>query len=126
MFDQQPELWCMERGAVAIAVLATYTWSFLQFTLVFTATSETVPDTKELPKVTYTCLIHKKKKIFDRKSELLNCSVLTFASLCTPETAGSLVTRIGYYERKSAIMCRVITVTLSFHVKDRPACERKN
>ena len=49
MFDQQPYLWCQE--GVAIAVLATYTWSFLQFTLVFTATADTIPDTK-LEKVT--------------------------------------------------------------------------
>lgn len=47
VFDQEPSLWCRE--GVALAVLATYTWSFLQFTLVFTATAETVPDTKELP-----------------------------------------------------------------------------
>ncbi|KAL9954912.1 hypothetical protein ACROYT_G042498 [Oculina patagonica] len=47
VFDQEPALWCTE--GVALAVLATYTWSFLQFTLVFTATAETVPDTKELP-----------------------------------------------------------------------------
>lgn len=45
VFDQQPDLWCKE--GVALAVLATYSWSFLQFTLVFTATAETVPDSKE-------------------------------------------------------------------------------
>ena len=44
VFDQEPDLWCIQ--GVALAVLATYTWSFLQFTLVFTATAETVPDTK--------------------------------------------------------------------------------
>lgn len=44
VFDQEPNLWCIQ--GVALAVLATYTWSFLQFTLVFTATAETVPDTK--------------------------------------------------------------------------------
>ena len=49
MFDQDPTLWCRE--GVAIAVLAAYTWSFLQFALVFTATAETVPDIKSLPKV---------------------------------------------------------------------------
>lgn len=48
VFDQEPKLWCIE--GVALAVLATYTWSFLQFSLVFTATAETVPDTKEIPK----------------------------------------------------------------------------
>ena len=46
VFDQQPSLWCIK--GVALAVLATYTWSFMQFTLVFTATAETVPDDKKL------------------------------------------------------------------------------
>lgn len=48
VFDQNPILWCKE--GVAIAVLITYTWSFLQFTLVFTATADTIPDSKELEK----------------------------------------------------------------------------
>ena len=46
VFDQEPVLWCVK--GVALAVLATYTWSFMQFTLVFTATAETVPDDKKL------------------------------------------------------------------------------
>lgn len=46
VFDQEPQLWCIK--GVALAVLATYTWSFMQFTLVFTATAETVPDDKKL------------------------------------------------------------------------------
>ena len=46
VFDQEPALWCVK--GVALAVLATYTWSFMQFTLVFTATAETVPDDKKL------------------------------------------------------------------------------
>ena len=50
VFDQNPILWCKE--GVAIAVLSAYTWSFLQFTLVFTATADTVPDTEQLAKVT--------------------------------------------------------------------------
>ncbi|XP_031550110.1 transmembrane protein 26-like [Actinia tenebrosa] len=42
LFDVNPSLWC--RDGVAKAVLATYTWCFMQFTLVFTATTRTVPD----------------------------------------------------------------------------------
>lgn len=56
VFDQEPILWCKE--GVAMAVLATYTWSFLQFTLVFTATAETVPDTKEKPTVITSPFFH--------------------------------------------------------------------
>ncbi|XP_074630562.1 transmembrane protein 26-like [Acropora palmata] len=48
VFDQNPILWCQK--GVAIAVLSAYTWSFLQFSLVFTATADTVPDTKQLTK----------------------------------------------------------------------------
>lgn len=42
LFDDQPALWCKE--GIAQAVLTTYTWCFMQFTLVFTATANTVPD----------------------------------------------------------------------------------
>lgn len=42
LFDVNPSLWC--QAGVAQAVLATYTWCFMQFTLVFTATTRTVPD----------------------------------------------------------------------------------
>jgi len=42
LFDNYPALWCKE--GIAEAVLSTYTWCFMQFTLVFTATANTVPD----------------------------------------------------------------------------------
>ncbi|KAK3755478.1 hypothetical protein QZH41_017631, partial [Actinostola sp. cb2023] len=42
LFDDQPALWC--KPGIAQAVLITYTWCFMQFTLVFTATATTVPD----------------------------------------------------------------------------------
>ena len=46
VFDKSPQLWCED--GLAEAVLATYTWCFMQFTLVFTATAQTVPDEKKV------------------------------------------------------------------------------
>ncbi|XP_032221725.2 transmembrane protein 26 [Nematostella vectensis] len=88
LFDDEPLLWC--KKGVAESVLVTYTWCFMQFTLVFTATAKSEPDEvtkqakpdewktpgidKTMPKYIRKMIMRKRKEKVQRINRIFNTS----------------------------------------------------